>query len=64
MKRILLTLCMLPLFFTSCDTLSSLPGSYGGYTEAEAAQGIRQALDQGIDKGISFLNKPDGFFGN
>lgn len=64
MKRILLTLCMFPLFFTSCDTLSSLPGNYGGYTEAEAAQGIRQALDQGIDKGISFLNKPDGFFGN
>lgn len=64
MKRILLTLCMFPLFFTSCDTLSSLPGNYGGYTEAEAAQGIRQALDQGIDKGISFLNKTDGFFGN
>ena len=35
-----------------------------GITEAEAAQGIREALNQGVDKGISFLNKTDGFFGN
>jgi hypothetical protein len=27
-------------------------------------QGIRQALNNGVSTGISFLNKPDGFFGN
>jgi len=36
----------------------------GGITEAEAAQGIREALGQGTVKGINFLNKTDGFFGN
>lgn len=33
-------------------------------TEGEAAQGIREALDQGVGRGIGFLNKTDGFFGN
>jgi Protein of unknown function (DUF4197) len=51
------------LFFTSCDTLSGLSGNLG-VTEAEAADGIRQALQQGTDKGISVLNRQDGFFGN
>jgi hypothetical protein len=40
-----------------------LPG-YGTYTEGEAATAIRQALEQGTGRGISFLNKQDGFFGN
>ena len=47
----------------SCDTLSKLPIG-GGITDAEAAQAIREALTQGTGKGISFLNKTDGFFGN
>jgi len=51
------------LGFSSCSTLSNLPG-VGGVTESEAAQGIREALDQGVSKGISLLNKQDGFFGN
>lgn len=55
---------MLITSLSACDTLSNLPGAYGGFTEAEAAQGIRQALDQGVDKGIGFLGKTDGFFGN
>jgi ABC-type transporter MlaC component len=33
-------------------------------TESEAAEGLRQALDQGVGRGISLLNKEDGFFGN
>jgi hypothetical protein len=33
-------------------------------TETEAAQGIREALDQGVGRGISLLNQTDGFFGN
>ena len=47
----------------SCESLSkiSIPTTI---TEAEAAQGIREALDQGVGTGISLLNKEDGFFGN
>jgi hypothetical protein len=63
MKPYLLAL-VLSLSFFSCDTLSNLPGSTMGVTESEAAQGIREALDQGVGRGISFLNKTDGFFGN
>ncbi|MBC7829117.1 MAG: DUF4197 domain-containing protein [Chitinophagaceae bacterium] len=63
MKKIFTTLLLSSIFFTSCDTLSSLPNALG-VTEAEAAEGIRQALQQGTGKGISFLNKQDGFFGN
>src|SRR5438128_1292561 len=50
----------------SCGSISGLPGSTttSSVTQAEAAQGIRQALDQGVGKGISLLNRPDGFFGN
>ena len=33
-------------------------------TEAEASQGIKQALEQGIARGITTLNVEDGFFGN
>jgi len=50
----------------SCDTLSKLPNYTVAIppTEAEAATGIRQALEQGIGKGINVLNVQDGFFGN
>jgi hypothetical protein len=33
-------------------------------TENEAATGMRQALEQGVGKGITLLNVQDGFFGN
>lgn len=48
----------------SCDTLSNLPGATSVVTETEAAQGIREALDHGVGRGIQTLNVPDGFFGN
>lgn len=63
MKKIFTTLLLSSLFFTSCETLSGLPGALG-VSEAEAAEGIRQALQQGTGKGISILNRTDGFFGN
>jgi len=63
MKRIFTTLLISSIAFTSCETLSGLPNALG-VSEAEAADGIRQALQQGTNKGITFLNKPDGFFGN
>lgn len=53
----------LTLGLVSCDTLSNLPVSTP-VTQTEAAQGIREALDQGVGRGISLLNKQDGFFGN
>lgn len=51
---------------TGCDTLSNLPGVYGGggVSEQEAGQGIREALSQGISSAILNLNKTNGFFGN
>jgi hypothetical protein len=55
----------LSLGLFSCDTLSNLPGGAPTtISQAEAAQGIREALDQGVGRGISLLNKQDGFFGN
>jgi hypothetical protein len=50
------------LGLSSCETLGNLPGV--GVTEEEAAGGIRQALNQGISKGIGLLNRTDGFFGS
>ena len=61
MKKLIFTI-LLPVLFNSCDTLYKLPG--GPYTEGEAALAIREALEQGTGKGISFLNRTDGFFGN
>jgi hypothetical protein len=61
MKKFLISLVALSCFY-SCDTLSKLPGM--GYSESEAAEAIKQALDQGTGRGISFLNRTDGFFGN
>ena len=49
----------------SCDVLTNLPtANTTPLTEGEAAQGIREALDQGVGRGITLLNKEDGFFGN
>ncbi len=62
MKRYLIALAF-AAGFSSCETLSNLPAATT-ITENEAAMGIREALDQGVGKGISFLGKEDGFFGN
>ena len=51
------------LGFYSCDVLKSLPTTTGtGVTEAEAGQGIKEALGQGLVKAVLQLNKEDGFF--
>jgi hypothetical protein len=62
MKKFTLLLFLISFLCFACDTLKLPAGT--GITDAEAAQGIREALNQGVDKGIGFLNKPDGFFGN
>lgn len=56
-------LFFIALTFYSCGGLTSLPGT-SSITEAEAAQGIREALEKGVDEGVSLLNKSDGFFEN
>ena len=63
MKTIFTILTLSSILFASCGTLSTLPGSLG-VSETEAAEGIRQALQQGTGKGIAILNRQDGFFGN
>lgn len=64
MTKTLLLASFLMLFVSSCDTLSKLPSAGIGISEQDAALGIRDALDQGVGRGVNFLNKPDGFFGN
>ena len=65
LKRLLLLFCLAGSL-ASCETLSNLPmGTIPtAITEAEASQGIKQALEQGIGRGISTLNVEDGFLGN
>lgn len=67
MKKILLSLVILTSF--SCaelqDVVNSLPGNEsGGISEAMIGNGLRQALDFGIQKQVSKLTKKDGFYKN
>ena len=63
MKNFLLVL-MSVVLLSGCDVLSKLPQTpgIGGVTEAEAGQGIKQALSQGLAGAVVQLNKQDGFF--
>lgn len=63
MKRIF-TVMSLMLVLTACDVLKKIPDGIGqpGVTEAEAGQGIKEALGQGLVKAVLQLNKQDGFF--
>lgn len=65
MKRLLLSLTVL-LLLTSCEVLSQLPTipSKGGVTEAQAGEGIKDALGQGLTRAVGNLNKTDAFFGS
>lgn len=62
MKRIYPVLLSLGILFNSCNVLSQLPGAGNGVTEAEAGEGIKEALGQGLVKAVLQLNKEDGFF--
>jgi len=64
MKKLAGFVLLLTFFLSSCDVLQNLPtgtGS-GSVTEAEAGQGIKEALSQGIANAVLQLNKEDGFF--
>ncbi|MES1226111.1 MAG: DUF4197 domain-containing protein [Bacteroidota bacterium] len=65
MKRMLVFLFAI-VTLASCDVINQLPTSTGGVgtgvSENEAAQGIKEALAQGIAKAVLQLNTTDGFF--
>jgi hypothetical protein len=46
------------------DTVSAVLNSYSDPTEAEGAQGLKDALGIGITKGMTMLSQTDGFLGN
>lgn len=62
MKK-LFSIVALSVMLSSCEVLSKLPtGMGGGVTEAEAGEGIKEALSQGLVKAVLQLNREDGFF--
>ncbi len=62
----LLSVTFLPMACSSQLKLPKLPKIAGGsaVTEAEAGQGIKEALTQGVTNAVLNLNKTDGFFGS
>jgi len=63
MKTLFTSLIISSVLLISCDTISQLPIKTGnGVTEAEAGQGIKEALSQGLVNAVLRLNKEDGFF--
>ena len=63
MKNVLLIFTGLFFLSVSQAQIPSLPG-LSKITEAEAGEGIKGALNQGIEKAVASLNKTDGFFGS
>jgi len=66
-KRISLSICLLIMF--SCNELqqvvNQLPGSTDtGLSNEMIANGLKEALDQGIEKQVSKLTKTDGYYKN
>ncbi len=65
MKKLILTLCCFSLF--SCAELqqvvNNLPNG-GGLDQTTIGNGLRQALDAGIDKQVTKLTKKDGYYKN
>ena len=54
----------LVFILSGCDVIKNLPATQPGITESEAAQGIKEALAQGVTTAVFNLNRTDGFFGN
>jgi len=67
MKRFLL-LSMLLFSFSSCDqaTMQKILDAAGSASSelstAEVAKGLKEALGQGVEKGVQYLSKTDGFY--
>jgi len=63
MKRLLFVVSF-AIALSGCDVLQQLPSTVGTgvVSEAEAGQGIKEALSQGLSGAVLQLNKEDGFF--
>ena len=63
MKRLLFVVSF-AIALSGCDVLQQLPTTVGAgaVSEAEAGQGIKEALSQGLSGAVLQLNKEDGFF--
>lgn len=62
MKKIV-TFLFIAVTLSSCEVLNQIPTTAGtGVSESEAAQGIKEALGQGLSKAVLQLNTTDGFF--
>lgn len=44
------------------ETVKTETSSGGSLTEGEVANGLKEALNNGIEKGVAQLSKPDGYF--
>ncbi len=60
MKRFFIAVLFSSLFY-GCDVIKQLPQATG-VTEAEAGEGIKEVLGQGLVGAVLKLNKEDGFF--
>jgi Protein of unknown function (DUF4197)/Prokaryotic membrane lipoprotein lipid attachment site len=63
MKKVF-TVFLFAFILSGCNVIKNLPAGQGGVTEAEAGQGIKEALAQGVTTAVLNLNKTDGFFGS
>lgn len=61
MKKLFIAISAM-IMLSGCDVLSNLPSGQGGVSEAEAGEGIKEALGQGLVKAVLQLNREDGFF--
>lgn len=66
MKRMPLVVCLFLFPFWGCDTARNIMGSIGNgnITQAEAVQGLKEALRVGTDSSTYHLGLLDGFFGD
>lgn len=63
MKKI--SLILLAVFCFSCAELKDFAGNLpAGLSQDQIANGLKEALDNGIDKQVSKLTKTDGFYRN
>ncbi len=64
MKKILLLLITVTLISCDAATLQKVLDSAGntGITNTDIANGLKQALNKGIESGVDYLSKTDGFY--
>jgi Protein of unknown function (DUF4197) len=67
-KKMLLSVAASATLLAGCDVLqsalSSAATSSSALSNTQIIQGLKEALNQGVTKGVSALNVTDGFFGN